>query len=100
MRAVSVDIKKSPKKEKKFRAIFKDTNGKIIKQTDFGSAGMSDFTIHKDKDRRKRYRNRHRKDLDTKDFKRAGYLSYYILWGDSSNFDKAIKDYKIRFKLK
>ena len=100
MRAVSVDIKKSPKKEKKFRAIFKDTNGKIIKQTDFGSAGMSDFTIHKDKDRRKRYRNRHRKDLDTKDFKRAGYLSYYILWGDSSNFDKAVKDYKIRFKLK
>ena len=100
MRAVSVDIKKSPKKEKKFRAIFKDTTGKIIKQTDFGSAGMSDFTIHKDKDRRKRYRNRHRKDLDTKDFKRAGYLSYYILWGDSSNFDKAIKDYKIRFKLK
>ena len=64
MRAVSVDIKKSPKKEKKFRAIFKDTTGKIIKQTDFGSAGMSDFTIHKDKDRRKRYRNRHRKDLD------------------------------------
>tara|TARA_R110001632_G_scaffold29690_2_gene78672 strand:- start:1871 stop:2173 length:303 start_codon:yes stop_codon:yes gene_type:complete len=100
MRAVSVDIKKSPKKEKKFRAIFKDTTGKIIKQTDFGSAGMSDFTIHKDKDRRKRYRNRHRKDLDTKDFKRAGYLSYYILWGDSSNFDKAVKDYKIRFKLK
>ena len=100
MRAVSVDIKKSPKKEKKFRAIFKDTNGKIIKQTDFGSAGMSDFTIHKDKARRSRYRKRHRKDLDTKDFKRAGYLSYYILWGDSSNFDKAVKDYKIRFKLK
>ena len=73
---VSVDIKKSPKKDKKLRAIFKD------------------------KERRSRYRKRHKKDLDTKDFKRAGYLSYYILWGDSSNLETAIKDYKKRFGLK
>lgn len=99
-KAVSVDIKKSKKKGKKFVAIFKDKDGRVIKQTDFGAAGMSDFTIHKDKERRARYRKRHKKDLDTKDFKRAGYLSYYVLWGDSSNLDTAIKDYKKRFKLK
>ena len=99
-KAVSVDIKKSPKKDKKLRAIFKDRDGKVIKQTDFGAKGMSDFTIHKDKERRARYRKRHKKDLDTKDFKRAGYLSYYVLWGDSSNLSDAIKDYKKRFKLK
>jgi len=61
---------------------------------------MSDYTIHKDKDRRKRYRNRHKKDLDTKDFKRAGFLSWYVLWGDSSDLDTAIKDYKNKFNLK
>tara|TARA_R100001086_G_scaffold64299_1_gene29886 strand:+ start:143 stop:448 length:306 start_codon:yes stop_codon:yes gene_type:complete len=97
---VSVDIKKSPNKDKKLRAIFKDRDGKVVKQTDFGAKGMSDYTIHKDKERRSRYRKRHKKDLDTKDFKRAGYLSYYILWGDSSNLQTAIKDYKKRFGLK
>ena len=95
----SVDIKKSPKKGKKFRATFKDRKGKVIKQTDYGAAGMSDFTIHKDKDRRARYRKRHKKDLDTKDFTRAGYLSFYTLWGDSSDFQTAVKDYKKRFNL-
>jgi hypothetical protein len=100
VKAVSVDIIQSPKKTKKLRAIFKDRDGKVIKQTDFGAKGMSDFTIHKDKERRARYRKRHKKDLDTKDFKRAGYLSYYILWGDSSDLQTAIKDYKKRFKLK
>ena len=99
MRAYSVDIKKSPKKQKKLRAVFKNKDGKIIKQTDFGLKGASDFTIHKDKARRARYRKRHRKDLDTKDFKRAGYLSFYVLW-NIDNLEDSIKDYKKRFKLK
>ena len=99
MRAYSVDIKKSPKKQKKLRAVFKNKDGKIIKQTDFGAAGMNDFTLTKDKDARSRYRKRHRKDLDTKDFKRAGYLSFYVLW-NIDNLEDSIKDYKKRFKLK
>jgi hypothetical protein len=100
MKPVSVVIKKSPKKSKKLVAEFKDKSGIVIKNTHFGAKGMSDYTIHKDKERRKRYRARHLKDLDTKDFKRAGYLSRYVLWGDSSDLDTAIKDYKKRFKLK
>jgi len=60
---------------------------------------MTDYTISKDKERRKRYRARHKRDLKTKDFTRAGYLSYYILWGDSTSLDKNIKDYKKRFNL-
>jgi len=99
MKPYSVDFIKSPKKDKKLRAVFKDKDGKVVKQTDFGAKGMSDYTIHKDKDRRKRYRNRHKKDLDTGDFRRAGFLSWHILWSDS-DLDTAIKDYKKRFKLK
>ncbi len=33
----------------------------IIKKAYFGAAGMSDFTIHKDEQRKQRYINRHKK---------------------------------------
>ena len=44
------------------------------------------------------YLTRHKKDLDTKDFTRAGFLSYYLLW-NKSTIGSAIIDYKKRFKL-
>ena len=50
-------------------------------------------------DKKTRYRDRHKKDLDTKDYTRAGYLSYYILWGKNTNFKEAVKDYKKKFNL-
>ena len=56
---VKVDIKKSTNPEKKLMAIFYDGDKKI-KTTHFGSAGMSDYTKHKDEDRKKRYIERHR----------------------------------------
>ena len=45
------------------------------------------------------YRARHKKDLDTKDFKRAGFLSYYLLWGDNTSLKQNIEDYKKKFNL-
>jgi hypothetical protein len=93
-------IKISKNKDKKYSAIFYDDNDKKIKTTNFGSAGMNDYTLTGDKEARKRYRERHAKDLDTKDYKRAGYLSYYILWGDSTSLQQNIKDYKKKFNLK
>ena len=96
---VSVVIKKSTKAGKKYMAVFTKDNGRK-KTTHFGSAGMSDYTIHKDKERRKRYRDRHRKDLKTGDYTRAGYLSWYLLWGPSTSLRTNITSYKIRFNLK
>ena len=92
-------ISPSEKKDKKYKAVFTMENGRT-KTTHFGSKGMSDYTINKDKERRKRYRDRHEKDLRTKDPMRAGYLSYYILWGNSTSLKKNISDYKKRFKFK
>jgi hypothetical protein len=89
-----VRVVESPQTGKKFRAEF-DTG----KHTDFGSAGMDDYTITKDKEQRDRYRTRHRKDLDTNDPTRAGYLSYYILWGDSTSMPRNIADYRRRFNM-
>tara|TARA_S200002703_G_C3596784_1_gene183316 strand:+ start:128 stop:376 length:249 start_codon:yes stop_codon:yes gene_type:complete len=65
----------------------------------FGAKGMDDYTITKDKKQREAYRARHKKDLDTKDPTRAGYLSYYLLWGDSTSLQENIKNYKKRFNL-
>ncbi len=91
-------IKKSTKPGKKLQAVFTRDNGRT-KTTHFGSAGMNDYTITKDKERRRLYRERHKKDLTTKDPTRAGFLSYYILWGDSTSRTENIKNYKRRFNL-
>jgi len=96
---VKMIIKKSDKPGKKLMAIFTKDNGRT-KKTYFGAAGMDDYTIKKDKEQRKRYRTRHKKDLSTGDYTRAGYLSYYILWGNSTSRKDNIAAYKRRFNLK
>ena len=71
-------VSKSDKKDKKLKAVFTDDKGKTT-TTHFGAKGMSDYTIHKDKERRKRYRARHKVYL--KDgYYSSGYFSYYYLW--------------------
>ncbi len=95
---VSVVIKKSDKAGKKMMAVFTRDNGRK-KTTYFGAAGMDDYTIKKDKEQRKRYRSRHKKDLSTGDYTRAGYLSYYILWGNSTSRRENISAYKRKFNL-
>ena len=67
------------------------------RKTRFGASGYQDYTIHKDIKRRESYRKRHAKDLNTNDPYRAGFLSYYILWGDSTNINDNIKAYNRRF---
>ena len=71
-------------------------NGRT-KKTDFGSAGMDDYLLTGDKEQRTRYRERHKKDLETGDPTRAGYLSMFLLWGDSRSLDKNLAAYKKRF---
>ena len=95
---IKVVIKKSTTSGKKYTAIFYE-NDKKIKTTHFGATGYSDYTLSKDKEQRDRYRNRHKKDLRTGDYKRAGFLSYYILWGNSTSIRENIKSYKSRFNL-
>ena len=96
---VKMVVKPSDKAGKKLMAIFTKDDGRT-KTTHFGAKGMDDYTITKDKEQRKRYRDRHRKDLSTNDPMKAGYLSYYILWGDSTSRAKNISAYKKRFNFK
>jgi hypothetical protein len=78
----------------KWVATFKD--GKSIA---FGAKGADDFTLTHDKEQRKRYRARHEKDLRSGDPRKPGFLSYYLLWGSSSNLNANIKAYKKRFNV-
>jgi hypothetical protein len=89
-----VRVMKSPRTGKKWRAVFDDDT-----HTDFGDSSMKDYTQHHDTERRTNYRSRHRRDLATADPRRAGYLSYYILWGDNTNINDNIADYRRRFNM-
>jgi hypothetical protein len=82
---------------KKYSAIFQTDTG--TKTVNFGARGMDDFTLTHDIEQRSRYRARHQKDLTTGDPTRAGYLSYYILWGNSTNIHENINAYKQKFHL-
>ena len=96
---IKMIVSKGTAKNKKFKVIFYDASGKKLKTSQFGDTRYADYTQHKDKERRNKYRTRHKKDLTTGDYKKAGFLSYYLLWGDSSSFDTNIKKYKKMFKL-
>ena len=96
---VSMIIEKGTAKNKKWKAIFYDDEGKKIRTSQFGDSRYQDYTQHKDKERRSKYRERHKKDLASGDYTKPGYLSFYILWGDSTSLKTNISNYKKRFKL-
>ena len=91
-------VQKSPNPAKKFRAVFELDNGRI-KNTDFGAAGMDDYTLTKNKEQRERYRERHQKDLKTNDVTRAGYLSFYLLWGPYTSLKSNLDYFKRKYNL-
>tara|TARA_Y100000592_G_C5380246_1_gene273073 strand:+ start:629 stop:919 length:291 start_codon:yes stop_codon:yes gene_type:complete len=92
-------IKPSTVKNKKYTAIFYDGDKKV-KTLQFGDSRYSDYTQSKDKKQRDRYRARHKGSLEKTNFQSPAHLSYYILWGDSSNIKTNISKYKKRFNLK
>lgn len=96
---VKVNFTKDTKANKKMKAEFFNKDGKKIKTTRFGNIFFSDFTIHKDEERKQRYINRHKKNEDWKDPTKAGTLAKEILWNKPTLKD-SIKSYKKKFNLK
>jgi hypothetical protein len=93
-----ISVTKSEKKGKKYDAKFENKKNKRTKTVSFGADGMDDYTKTKDKEQRKRYRTRHKKDLETKNPTRSGFLAWYILW-NKPTLKASIADYKKRFGL-
>jgi hypothetical protein len=93
-----VSIKKSPRPEKKLRATFSDGT-----KIDFGAAGMQNYggvgkERHLDKERKKRYIQRHKARENWNQPKTAGALSRWVLW-NKETLKASISDYKRRFNL-
>lgn len=97
---MEVIIKPSKTKNKKFDAII---NGE--RKISFGQAGASDYTEHKDPERKERYIARHKKNENwgKSGVDSAGWLSRFILWEKPSlkgAIDNANKKYAdVKFKL-
>jgi hypothetical protein len=66
----------------------------------FGAAGMSDYTHHKDPERKKRYMNRHnkRESWSKSGMRTAGFWSRWILWNKPS-LSASIQDTQRRFGI-
>ena len=95
----SVKIKTSNRRGKKMMDTFFDKNGDKIKTTHFGASEYSDFTKHKDANRKKRYITRHQKREYWNKPMTAGALSRWVLWNKPA-LKTSIADYKKKFKLK
>lgn len=80
-------------KTKKYTAEFNK------KKIHFGASGYSDYTIHKDDDRKKRYIERHSKREDWDNIQTAGALSRWILW-NKKTLDQSIIDTEKRFGIR
>jgi hypothetical protein len=92
-----VKIVASSRQDKKWMALFQVEG--THKTVHFGSRGMDDYTITHDKEQRARYRARHARDLQTNDPTRAGFLSMFVLWGDSTSREENIAAYVRKFRL-
>lgn len=78
-------LKPSTRKNKKWMVIL--PNNKIVY---FGGKGMSDYTVHKDLERKKLYIGRHKKleskfwTHNKKNLRTPSYWSRYLLWENTS----------------
>ena len=89
---MEIIISKSNRKDKKLKAVI-DNN----KTVHFGATGYSDFTKHKDSDRKDKYSDRHKKNENWNDYKTAGFYAKRILWNKPTIQD-SIKDTNNKFK--
>lgn len=65
----------------------------------FGATGYSDFTIHKDEERKQRYIARHEKNENWNDLRTAGTWSRFILW-NRPTIKESIKNMETKFYVK
>jgi len=80
---------------KRFKAYFSDNTTTKFGQT---NPKMETFLDHQDKELKKNYIKRHLKDLETKDYRRAGYLSLFLLW-NKPTLKESVKDFNKRIKI-
>ncbi len=89
-----MDIYESTRKDKRLMAVFDDGT-----TTHFGLKGGNTYIDHGDKQKRDAYIARHKVREDWSNYKSAGSLAKWILWGTSTDIRTNIASYKKRFNL-
>lgn len=92
------EILESPLKLKKYRVIMSDG-----KKVDFGAKGSSTYLDHQDKIKRENYRKRHyvrEKEFIDNLIISPATMSWYILWGDTTDLKTNIKHLNNLWKIK
>ena len=86
---------------KKYDVMFIDPIKPIKKLLSFGGnpEKYSDYTQHKDDERKENYIKRHQVNEDWTNLKTAGTWARYILWNQKT-LTKSIKDMEKRFHIK
>ena len=82
---------------KKYKAVFRLDSGRT-KTIHFGAKGYEDYTMHHDKERKRRYLQRHAAREDFTNPLTAGALSRWILW-NKPTLRASIDDFCRRFHL-
>ena len=88
---VEIVIKKSSKAGKTYDAVINNS-----KTVSFGSSNYSDFTKHKEEERKKSYIARHKPNQDWKDHTTAGFWAKNILW-NKPTIEASIRDTNKQF---
>lgn len=89
---MNIIIKPSSRKDKKYDAVIDGS-----KTVSFGQRGASDFTLHKNEDRKNRYINRHKKNEQWDNPKTAGFYSRWITW-EKPTLKEAVSNVNKKFK--
>ena len=89
-------LSKSKKKDKKFQVI--TPNNKTIH---FGAKGYSDYTIHKDFNRKMRYIQRHKdkENWTKRGINTSGFWAKHILW-NKPTIKESIKNVESKYNIK
>lgn len=100
-----LDVKPSPKEDKKYMAIFCTCEGPTKccdtnrKKVHFGAKNSSTYLDHKDENKRKAYIARHKVREDFNNPMTAGSLAKNLLWGPTTSLKENIKLFKKKFNL-
>jgi hypothetical protein len=92
-----IQLDKSDRPLKKYVFVYKDDDK--IKKIHFGSKYSSTYLDHHDKIKRANYLKRHRALGEDWSKINAGSLSALLLWGDTTDLNKNLKNYLYDFKI-